>query len=134
MGAAGRQEEQLARLGVVHGSHDGHVGQVRTAAIRVVGDEHVAGCEVGIVGQDVLDRFAHRTQVDRDVRRIDDQFARGREHGATEIEPLLHVGRDGGPLQRDAHLLGDRGEEVIEDLELDRIGFGRDDGRLAAPP
>ena len=66
MGTAGRDEEEPARLGVMHGRHNGDVGEVRSAAVRIVGDEHVARCEVGIVGQDVFDRFAHRAQVDRE--------------------------------------------------------------------
>jgi hypothetical protein len=36
------------------------------------------------------------------------------ENRAGEIEPLLDVHRGGGFLQRLAHLLGDRHEEVVE--------------------
>ena len=46
----------------------------------------------------------------------------GRKDRATEIEPLLHVHAAGRVAQRDAHLLGDGGEVIVENLEHDRIG------------
>ena len=55
------------------------------------------------------------------VRRVGDKPAFGIEHGAGEIEPLLDVHAGGGVLQRRAHLLGDRHEEIGEDFERDRI-------------
>ena len=51
---------------------------MRSAAIRVVRDKHVARLDPRIVGQDAADRFAHRAQVDWDMRSIDHQFARRR--------------------------------------------------------
>ena len=65
----------------------------------------------------------------RHVRRVGDEAPVTVEQSAGEVEPLLDVDRIGGVLQRDAHLLGDRHEEVIEDLEHHRIGLGAD--RLA---
>ena len=50
------------------------------------------------------------------------------EHRAGEIEPLLDVDRIGGVLQRHAHLLGDRHEQIVEDFEHDRVGFGAERG------
>ena len=55
------------------------------------------------------------------------------EHRAGEVEPLLDVDRIGGVLQRHAHLLGDRHEEVVEDLQHHRIGLRRRSPRAAAP-
>ena len=66
----------------------------------------------------------------RHVRRIGDQAAGAVEDRAGEVEPLLDVDRIGGVLQHDAHLLGDRHEQVVEDLEHHRIGFGADGGAL----
>ena len=43
------------------------------------------------------------------------------EHRAREVEPLLDVDRERGAPQHGAHLLGDRGEAVVEELELDRV-------------
>ncbi len=65
----------------------------------------------------------------RHVRRVGDKASLAVEQGAGEVEPLLDVDRIGGVLQRHAHLLGDRHEEMVEDLEHDRVGLGAD--RLA---
>ena len=65
----------------------------------------------------------------RHVRGVGDEAALAVEHGAGKVEPLLDVDRIGGVLQRHPHLLGDRHEEMVEDLEHDRVGLGAD--RLA---
>ena len=62
----------------------------------------------------------------RHVRRVGDQAAVAVEDRAGEVEPLLDVDRIGGVLQRHAHLLGDRHEEVVEHFEHHRIGVGAD--------
>ena len=80
------------------------------------------GCIVRIVGDDLLDGLAHRAQMHRNVRRIDDQIAVRRENRAAKIEPLLHVHADRRIAERDAHLRGDGGEVVVEELEEDGIG------------
>ena len=49
----------------------------------------------------------------------------GGEQGATEIEPLFDIHAGGRVAQRDAHLLGDAGELVVEDLQHHRVGCGR---------
>ena len=56
----------------------------------------------------------------------------GVEQRAGEIEPLLDVDRIGGVLQPQAHLLGDRHEEVVEDLQHHRIDGGADRAALPA--
>ena len=76
-------------------------------------------------------RFAHRAQMHRDMRRVGDQPAVGREDRAAEIEPLLHVHAARRVAERDAHLLGDAGELVVEDFEQDGVG-GIADIRVAA--
>ncbi len=53
------------------------------------------------------------------------------EHRAGEIEPLLDVHRIGGVLQRHAHLLGDRHEQIVEDLQHHRVGMRADRVRAA---
>ena len=58
------------------------------------------------------------------MRRVGDQPAVGVEERAGEIEPLLDVHGIGGVLQRHAHLLGDRHEEIVEHLEHDRVALG----------
>ena len=62
----------------------------------------------------------------RHVRRVGDERAGGIEHCTGEVEPLLDVHRIGGVLQRHAHLLGDRHEQVVEHFEHHRIGVGAD--------
>ena len=62
----------------------------------------------------------------RHVRRVGDERAFAGKHRAGEIEPLLDVHRIGRVLQRDAHLLGDRHEEIVEHFEHHRIGLGAD--------
>ncbi len=58
----------------------------------------------------------------RDMRRVGDEMAARVENGAGEIEPLLDVDRARGVLQRIAHLLGDRGEEIVEYFEHHGVG------------
>ena len=72
----------------------------------------------------------------RHVRRVGDEFALVVEDRAGEVEPLLDVDGVGGLLERQPHLLGDVHEEVVEDLEHDRVGVGADGmpGRCLARP
>jgi len=72
MCATGGEEQQLTRLFVVHRRNHGYVGQMRAAAIRIIRDENVARFDPRIVGDNSLDRFAHRPQVNRNVRCVDD--------------------------------------------------------------
>jgi hypothetical protein len=97
---------------------------MRPAAIRIVQQDGVPVLEVVL-----RHRGAHGerggTEVDRDVGRLRDQLAARREQRAGEVAPLLDVGRVGGALQQDPHLLGDRREERAEDLELEPRGGRR---------
>ena len=68
------------------------------------------------------DRKRHGSEMDRQVVALGDGLSRAVEHGAGEVLALLDVGRERGPAERDAHLLGDGDEEALEDLELDRVG------------
>ena len=121
------RRDEGRRLGVFVAIEDRNdhrdVGQVRAAAIGIVEHIGVAAPDAAPVARsaarldDRADALAHRAEVHRDVRRIGDQRALRVEDRAGEIEPLLDVhGRRGG-LQRDAHLLGDGHEQVVEDLE-----------------
>ena len=106
---------------------DGDVGQVGAAVIGGVEGEDVAGMNVaGILADDRFHRAIHRAEMDRHVRGIGDQPPFAVEDRAGEVETLLDVDRIGGVLQRHAHLLGDRHEEVVEDFEHHRIGVGAD--------
>ncbi len=65
------------------------------------------------------------------MRGVGDEIAFGVEQRAGKIEPLLDVDRVRGVLQAQAHLLGDRHVEVVEDLEHHRIDRRADRGRVA---
>ena len=124
--AAARDEEQdlLPRL-VEDRRDDGDVRQVGAAVVGRVHHVDIAGLQgAAVLLQHRAHRLAHRAQVNRDMRRIGDQIAVGVEHRAGEIEPLLDVHRIGGVLQRHAHLLGDRHEEVVEHLQHHRVALG----------
>ena len=54
------------------------------------------------------------------------RFPAGVENRTRKVEPLLDVHRIGRVLQGDAHLLGDRHEEIVEDLQHHRIDRGAD--------
>src|ERR1700692_1801980 len=106
------------------GGDDCDVWEVSAAVIGVVEDVDVAAADVRVALDHHLDRLAHRAEVDRHVRGVGDQAAFTVEHRAGEVEALLDVDRLRGGLQAHAHLLGDRHEQVVEDLQHDRVGSG----------
>ena len=127
--AARGGEEQQPPVGAEHRHDHRDVGQMGAAVVGVVQRVDVARPQaVAAQAQDRAHALAHRAQMHRHVRRIGDQHAVRIEHGAGEVQALLHVDRVGGVLQRHAHLLGDRHEQVVEDLEHDRIGARADRG------
>ncbi len=117
--AAGRdQEQQRPPLLVEDRRDDGDVGKVRAPVVGVVDGVGVARPHGALVApQHLLDGLAHGAEVDGDVGGVGDQVALGVEQGAGEVEAFLDVDGVGGVLEADAHLLGDRHEEVVEDLQ-----------------
>ncbi len=112
---------------VEHRRADGDVRQMRAAVVGGVDGIDVARPDFSLVfADDALDGAIHRAEMHRHVRRVGDQRAVAVKHRAGEIEPLLDVDRIGGVLQRHAHLLGDRHEEIVEHFEHDWIGMGAD--------
>ncbi len=103
---------------------------MRASGVGRVEQVGVAGRELGRVSRDDrLHRGAHRAQVHRQVRRVGDEAAVAVEQRAGEVEALLDVHGARRVGERGAHLLGDRHEEVVEDLEeqwraLGRVGRG----------
>ena len=110
------------------GSDDCDVWDVGAAVVRVVEDVDVAAADVRVALDHHLDGLAHGAEVDRHVRGVGDQAALGVEDRAGEVQPLLDVDRLRGGLQAHAHLLGDRHEQVVEDLQQHRVGSGGDPG------
>ena len=131
---ARRHEEQ--NLGAAFGEHRGHhgdVGKMRAAVIGRVQHPHIAGLEIAAdLAPHGLDAAVHRAEMHRDMRRVGDEPAVAIEDGAGEVEPLLDVDRARGVLQRIAHLLGNRGEALVEHFEQHWIDAGAERGpRLA---
>ena len=122
--AARRDEEQKIgpALGEYRRDH-GDVGKVRAAIIGRVQHPHIARLERVGFAQHRLDAPVHRAEMDGNMRGVRDQPPARIENGAGEVEPLLDVDRARGVLQRIAHLLGDRDEEIVEHFEQDRIGM-----------
>ncbi len=87
------------------------------ALIRVVEDDHIAGAQGGAAGDGGADGGGHGPQMDGDVGRLGQQRRPrpAQKDGATVVEPLFDVGAIGSAAERDAHLFGHGGEEVVED-------------------
>jgi hypothetical protein len=69
-----------------------------------------------------------------DMGRLGDHLAPPVEDGARVIAPLLDIGGMSGPTESNPHLFGNRGEKILEDLELDGIvsSFHRNSSKAAA--
>jgi len=118
-----REVEERPPAGPDRGDHR-DVRQVRPAAERIVQQRHVAGSEVEILERGAH-RERHRAQVDRYVGRLGGQPPLPVEDPAREIAALLDVRRKGGPAEHDPHLLGHRGEQMLENGEPDGVETGR---------
>ena len=100
---------------------------MRAAVVGRVDGVDVARRDLALVlADDGFDRAVHGAEMHRHVRRVGDERGVGGEHRAGEVQPLLDVDRIGGVLQRHAHLLGDRHEQIVEYLEHHRVGGGAD--------
>ena len=118
-------EQHPHALGIEHGCDDRDVGQMGSTAIRIVQHKHIARCNLPrIVRNDGLHAGAHRAQVHRHMRCIGNQRAVCVKHSAGKIQPLLDVDRMGRVLQPITHLLGNRHEQVAEDLQHHRVRIG----------
>ena len=62
--------------------------------------------------------------MDRHVIAHGDGLARFAVNGAGVVAPLLDVGAESRLAQNRAHLVGDGDEQIAEDLEIHRVGFG----------
>src|SRR5262249_24325033 len=125
--ARGDREQELAAGVIEDGRGHRDVGQVRAAVVGRVDGVDVAQRDLALVlADDGFDRAVHGAEMHRHVRRVGDEGGVGGEHRAGEVEPLLDVDRIGGVLQRHAHLLGDRHEQIVEHFEHYRVGGGAD--------
>ena len=117
--------EQHLTAGLIEDRRDdGDIGQVRAAPVGVIEHKDITRRNrTGIVGNHGLHARTHRAQMHGHVRGVRNQSPLGIEHRTRKIESLLDVDRMRGVLQTVAHLLGNRHEEVVEDLEHDWIGL-----------
>ncbi len=100
-----------------------HVGQVRSAAgVRVVRDDHVAGPQVLAAGDGLLDRVAERAEEAGDAVALGDQLAVGVGDADPEVEDLVDDRALRRALQRDEHLVADRGEALAQDVHGEPVG------------
>ena len=113
------------RIGVVHKHRrdNGHVWQMRTAGVRIVGHENTAGFDFTVARNHLANRFAHRPKVHWDVWRVDHQVTRSGKQGAAKIQSFLDVHADRSLLQRDSHPRGDGAEMLVENFKRDRVGL-----------
>ena len=123
-------------FGAVEHRHDHrHIGQMRAAPKGIVEDIGIAaqhtsaimGLVVSIASarfDNALNAVAHRSKMDRNMRRIGNESAAGVKQSAGKIEPFLNVHRGRGGLQHNAHFLGDGHEQIVENFEPYRISLG----------
>ena len=109
----------LGERGREDGGDEGDVVEVGAAEVGVVEGDDVAGVELEAL-EGGGDGSGHGAEVDGDVGGLRDHVAVGVKEGAGVVLALLDVGGEAGAAEGDAHLLGDGGEEVLEDLE----GYG----------
>ncbi len=119
---------RLASALLVHGCDHRHVRQVRAAPEGVVHHDHVAGRNPA----EGVDRGTHGrrhgAEVHRHVVPEGDRAHFGVEQRARVVPAFLDVGAERRPPEGRAHLLREGGEEIAEDLQLDRVEFGDRDG------
>jgi hypothetical protein len=100
---------------------------VRATVVGGVDGVNVARTNAALVLADYgFDGAVHGAEVHGHMRRIGDQRSVMREHRAGKVQPLLDVHRVGGVLQGHAHLLGNRHEQIVEDLQHHRVGMRAD--------
>jgi len=111
---------------------DEDVGQVHAAVERVVHHEHVAlGDVAGEVPHDRFHRRRHRAQVARQRQPLRHQLALGVGEARGEVHVVLEHARVGRAHDGERHLVRDREDRVLEQLEGDRVDLP---GHGAAPP
>jgi hypothetical protein len=98
------------------------VGQVRTAEVRIVGDQDIArGQGVGTdLGERVPDQRRHQPEVQRNVLCLRDQLASGAVDPGGAVATVLDVRRVGGTDEGRTDLFSDGLEAITRNLQVDR--------------
>ena len=121
MSTAGGEEHQFPGRFLVDRCDDRDVRKVRSTAIGVIRNEDIARLQCWIVLNDATNRLTHGAEMDGNVWCIHNQFTLGREDATGKIQTFLDVRRQARLLQRDPHLFGDGGEQMVEDFDADGI-------------
>ena len=101
---------------------DEDVGQVHAAVERVVHDEDVAGRHVvPEVAHDRLHGGRHRAEMARQGQALGREPAVGVGEARRIVHVVLEHARIGRPEHGKRHLVGDREDRVLEQLERDRV-------------
>ena len=87
-------EQDILAIIAKHRGDQGDVGQMRAAVIRIIEHINIASFHAAdIVAHDRLNRFPHRSQMDRHMRRIGNQKAFLIKQRTGEIKTFLDVDR-----------------------------------------
>ena len=117
------EREPLAR--VEQRLHDEDVGQVHAAVEGIVHDEDVARRDVVLeAAHDRGHRRRHGPQMPRQREALRGELAVGVGKAGRVVHVVLQHARVGGPEDRERHLVGDREDRVLEELEGDRVCLG----------
>ena len=125
MAARSRVEQRGRFTWKKDGRDNGDVRYVSAARVRRIEYKRITRLHLsGALLKNHANAFAHRTQVHRHVWRIGDEIAKRIKDRAREVEPLFDVDRIARVRERDAHLFGNRHEQVVEHFEQYRVGGG----------
>ena len=94
---------------------------MRASLVGIVGDEAIATLHRRKLGNHLLHRRTHRTQVNGDVRSVCNQFPSAIEDSATKVSSLFDVDADSCLLQHGPHLLRNRRHTLREDFSQHRV-------------
>jgi len=103
--------------------YDGHVRQMRSSREGIVRHEYVALCEGLELFADRGDRIGHRTQMNRNMRRVCDQSPVAIKDGTRVVEPLFDIRRHGRIAEHRSHLFRNRHEPIAQNFEPHGIGL-----------
>ena len=117
-------EEDMRTRVIEYRGDDRDIREVGAAIIWCVERKDIARPDAAVIGgNDGFDRTVHGAEVHRHMRCVRHERAIRIENRAGKIKPLLDVYRRRRVLERDAHLLGNGHEEIVEDFEQHRIGL-----------
>jgi hypothetical protein len=111
---------------------------MHAALKRVVQYEHVARLDFAVEGlPDRRHRRRHRAEMAWQSQPLCHQFARPVEHRGRVVHIVLQHARIGRPKDRQRHLVGDREQRILEQLEFDRVadhrGHSPSPGHIGGP-